>query len=101
MIIFGGPQVPDNAEEFLRLNSFIDIVVHNEGERTFMSIVDGYPICDWSELSGVSYLSDQNTFVSTPPTPRIRDLSEVPSPFLNGVLDKIVADNPDEKWIGL
>ena len=66
-----------------------------------MSIVDGYPICDWSELSGVSYLSDQNTFVSTPPTPRIRDLSEVPSPFLNGVLDKIVADNPDEKWIGL
>ena len=45
-----------------------------------MSIVDGYPICDWSELSGVSYLSDQNTFVSTPPTQRIRDLSEVPSP---------------------
>ena len=34
LIIFGGPQVPDHAEAFLRANPFIDVVVHNEGERT-------------------------------------------------------------------
>jgi radical SAM superfamily enzyme YgiQ (UPF0313 family) len=32
LVIFGGPNVPDGPEEFLRSNSFIDIAVHNEGE---------------------------------------------------------------------
>ena len=34
-IIFGGPQVPNNAEEFLRNYKFIDYVVHGEGEKVF------------------------------------------------------------------
>src|ERR1044071_7362860 len=32
-IIFGGPQVSDRAEDFLREHSFLDFVVHGEGER--------------------------------------------------------------------
>ena len=28
-------------------------------------------------------------------------LSELPSPFLNGVFDELVRNNPNEKWIGL
>ncbi len=31
----------------------------------------------------------------------MRDLSELPSPFLNGIFDNIVKKNPSEKWIGL
>ena len=34
-IIFGGPQVPNNAEKFLRNHKFIDYVVHGEGEKGF------------------------------------------------------------------
>lgn len=29
LVIFGGPQVPDKPEAFLRANRFIDVVVHN------------------------------------------------------------------------
>jgi len=31
-IFAGGPSVPDNAEEFLRRNRYIDLAIHNEGE---------------------------------------------------------------------
>ena len=48
LIIFGGPQVPDHAEAFLRANPFIDLVVHNEGERTFVDLLDRLPARDWT-----------------------------------------------------
>ena len=34
-IIFGGPQVPDNSEGFLRKYKFVDYTVHGEGEKVF------------------------------------------------------------------
>src|SRR5688572_2406878 len=36
LIVFGGPQVPDRAEDFLRQHPFIDIVCHGEGEPIFL-----------------------------------------------------------------
>ena len=32
---------------------------------------------------------------------RVRDLDEIPSPFLEGAFDSIMAANPSESWIGL
>jgi radical SAM superfamily enzyme YgiQ (UPF0313 family) len=101
VIVFGGPQVPDKPEQFLRQHPFIDIVVHNEGERTFLSLVERLPERNWTGLTGVSYLTAEGQFVKAPHTERIRDLEEVPSPFFNGTFDHLVAANPDEKWIGL
>ncbi len=101
LIVFGGPQVPDEPEDFLLEHTFVDIVVHNEGEKTFTNIIDMYPNCDWDSLTGVSYLDDKGAIVRTMPTARMRDLSELPSPFFNGILDELVLQNPEEKWIGL
>jgi len=101
IIVFGGPQVPDKPEAFLRSHPFIDIVVHNEGERTFQELLERLPECDWRGLSGVSYVAPDGTFVKAPPGERMRDLAELPSPFLNGMFDQVVAENPEEKWIGL
>ena len=101
VIFFGGPQVPDKPEKFLRSNKFIDAVFHNEGERSFTAMVDLFPSRKWDLLTGISYLDDSEVFQTSIATPRMRDLSELPSPFLTGSLDQVVADNPDEKWIGL
>jgi radical SAM superfamily enzyme YgiQ (UPF0313 family) len=101
VIVFGGPHVPDAPEEFLRSNSFIDIAVHNEGERTFLEILKTFPGNDWSALKGVSYISADGAFVRTPPAERLRDLEDVPSPFLTGIFDDLIRDNPKEEWIGL
>ncbi len=101
LMVFGGPQVPDAAEDFLRAHPFIDVVVHNEGEQTFLNLLARYPANDWTGMTGVSYIDVDGRFHATPPTPRFRDLVEVPSPFLNGIFDELMRDNPTENWIGL
>lgn len=101
LIVFGGPQVPDKPEAFLRSNPFIDIVVHNEGEKSFLSILERLPQRDWQGLTGISYIDASGTFVKTAPATRMKDLAELPSPFLNGMFDRLIAENPEEKWIGL
>jgi hypothetical protein len=42
VIVFGGPHVPDQPEAFLRTNPQIDLAVHNEGERTFLKLLEGF-----------------------------------------------------------
>jgi radical SAM superfamily enzyme YgiQ (UPF0313 family) len=101
LIIFGGPQVPDRPEEFLRANPCIDVAVHNEGERTFLQLLDAYPQNDWSGIAGISYIDRDGNCVRNANAPRLRDLAEVPSPFLNGLFDDLMRANPDEHWIGL
>jgi len=96
LVVFGGPHVPDHAERFLRAHPFIDLVVHNEGERTFVEILNRLPSHDWTGLRGVSYLAPDGRFVRGPSVERMKSLEEVPSPFLNGMLDQLMADNPDE-----
>ena len=101
IIVFGGPQVPDKPETFLRTHSFIDIAVHNEGERTFLALLERMPECHWEGVAGVSYISKNAAFVKTGPVERMKDLEQLPSPFLNGIFDQLILENPNEKWIGL
>ena len=51
-IVFGGPSAPDNAEDFLRKNDFIDCIVHQEGERTITAVLDNYPNDNWRNVKG-------------------------------------------------
>ncbi|HLI20071.1 MAG TPA: radical SAM protein [Stellaceae bacterium] len=101
LIIFGGPHVPDEPEEFMRANRCIDVAVHNEGEKIFLKLLEMYPSRDWGAVPSVSFVSADGTFTRNPNGERFRNLDEVPSPFLNGALDAVVAANPGETWIGL
>jgi radical SAM superfamily enzyme YgiQ (UPF0313 family) len=101
VIVFGGPHVPDQPEAFLRDNPQIDIAVHNEGERTFLKLLEMFPERSWEQLAGVSFVRPDGGFVRNPNIDRVRDLDEIPSPFLDGAFDEIMAANPDESWIGL
>src|SRR5713226_1462899 len=87
LVVFGGPHVPDHAERFLRAHAFIDLVVHNEGERTFVEILRRLPSRDWNGVRGVSYLTADGRYVREASVERMRNLEEVPSPFLNGMFD--------------
>lgn len=101
LIVFGGPHVPDQPEAFMRAHPWIDIAVHNEGEQTFLRILEDYPSRDWTDLPGVSFIAADGSFTRRPNGPRFRDLDEVPSPFLDGTLDAVMRANPNETWIGL
>ncbi|MEI6200662.1 MAG: cobalamin-dependent protein [Enhydrobacter sp.] len=102
IIMFGGPHVPDQPEDFMRANRQIDLAVHNEGEITFLKLLESYPDrASWASLPGVSMVKPDGSFVRNPNSDRVRDLDEIPSPFLEGAFDSIMKANPNESWIGL
>jgi radical SAM superfamily enzyme YgiQ (UPF0313 family) len=100
LIIFGGPHVPDRAQGFLQQYPFIDVACHGEGEAVFLALLERFPDRDWREIPSLSWL-DADRFVTTPRAERLRDLSAVPSPYLAGVFDRLMAENPEEKWLVL
>lgn len=102
LIVFGGPQIPDQARPFLEAHrGVVDVVVHGEGERAFLALLEAFPGRDWTDIAGLAWLDADGAMVRTPAAPRLRDLSELPSPFLTGVFDSLIGDNPAETWIGL
>ena len=98
LIVFGGPQVPDRAEEFLRQNPFIDVTSHGEGEQVFLSVLENFPTRTWENVQSISYLAD-GAFVNNPRGERMRDITIVPSPYLSGVFEPLMQANPDERWL--
>lgn len=101
VIVFGGPHVPDRAEEFLRAHAFIDLACHGEGEAVFLSILENCRARRWEDIPSISYLNEDGAFIVHPKAQRIRDLAVIPSPYLQGVFEPIIRVNPSGKWIGL
>jgi putative methyltransferase len=79
-IVFGGPQVPDRADDYLLKHTFIDHVFHGESEYNF-----------------ADFLLGKNTSKSIVGN-RIDDLNTIVSPFLNGVMDAVVAKHPNKNF---
>ncbi|CAO3411503.1 radical SAM protein [Azospirillum largimobile] len=101
IIVVGGPQVPDKPEEFLRANPQLDMAFHNEAEISFTRFLDAYPDKDWRSIAGTSQITPDGAYLYNPLVARIRELDEIPSPFLNGYFDRLMAAHPEESWIGL
>jgi len=101
LIVFGGPQVPNLVEGFIRANPFIDVAVHGEGEQTFCQILDRGLSGDWSGIGGISYVDDSGALVTVPANPRIKDMSVIPSPYTEGTFAPLMAANPQEHWIAM
>jgi len=104
LIIFGGPQVPDNAEAYMRTHTFIDICVHNEGEIAFKNILKGFQVCNFEGISNTtvrSKVSNGHASVKTPNAKRLGSLAEIPSPFLSGIFDKILDNHKKRKFLAL
>ena len=92
-IVFGGPSIPTRPErvlQFLQEHPAVDVLVHGEGELTFADLLQarlaGRPL---SSVHGLSFRGDP--CVTTPPRPRIDDFSGLPSPFLDGTFDRLLA----------
>jgi radical SAM superfamily enzyme YgiQ (UPF0313 family) len=92
-IVFGGPQVPDRSEPWLREHRFVDVAVHGEGEAVFTSLLDGR-----DDTPGISFLTGDE-YVLRPKAPRIADMSLIPSPFLTDVFAPLMEANPQERWV--
>ena len=73
LIIFGGPHVPDyETEKFLRKYKQIDLAVHGEGEQTLTEIIENYKTSNWSQISGLSFIDNNNHFMGGSISPGVK-----------------------------
>lgn len=101
VIVFGGPHVPDDSRDFMISNPFVDLAVHGEGEQTFTEILDTLDSRNWAGIEGVTHRGGDGAIIHEARRPRLRNLADVHSPFLEGTFEPVMRANPDEKWIGL
>ena len=97
VIVLGGPEVPSSG--FCHDDGITaDYLVHDEGEITFAALLrmirDG---SDPSTVLGISH-RQQGVPVKNQPRPRLTDLSVIPSPYLTGAFDQLIADHPHMAW---
>lgn len=90
-IILGGPEVSPRATSILRNYKFIDIIVMGEGEVTFKEVVEYYCLNkpDISQINGIAYRKDLEIKI-TPKRAEITNLDTIPSPYLEGLINKSV-----------
>lgn len=98
VIILGGPQVPPDAGPFLAAHPYVDALCHGEGERALLALLEGGDRGGWAGIPGVSFLGGGRLH-SAPRGPRLADLNAIPSPYLSGIFDPLLAAAPDQGWL--
>jgi len=97
LIIFGGPEPAVTDPALFEKNPFMDIVIKLEGEITFTNILRAYHQGAFDHIPGL-LINKHGQVVDTGDPERISDLDQIPSPYLSGVFDQIIADNPEVEW---
>ncbi len=90
------PHISKLQEEFMRERPNTDVYTILEGERSFLSLVRRVIECDKDrklifekEIDGCAFIHPESKkFFKGKAFDRIKDLDEIPSPYLNGMLDK-------------
>lgn len=97
IIIFGGPELPITNKKIFQKFPFIDIVIKGEGEITFKKVLEG--LVDKSDLLDIpGLLINSKELIDTGESVRIDDLGLIPSPYLTGVFDKLIAETKNIEW---
>ena len=90
IIVFGGPDVPEN-DTFLKQYSFIDMLIFGEGEEPFYQLLCALEQGgDLSAVTSIAYRTGDKTVLNPIVTPK--DISNYPSPYLEGYFDAIIYD---------
>lgn len=99
LIVLGGPQVPNHSDGFFERYPFVDLLVHSEGEHIFANVLlERLKVTpQYTSIKGCSVNVEGRT-VKTAPASRIRDLGALPSPYITGVFDSLLASTPNAEW---
>ncbi len=98
LIVFGGPQVPYDAEDYFARHPFIDIGVRGEGEEAFAEILERFlESRDFSGIAGISYRNTKTGGCIKNEAVRAQkdDLDLYPSPYLDGLYEDLMAKHSD------
>ena len=118
LTICGGPQIP-KREKFLnesektspywgyplkdwfKHHDYFDIISSGEGEFSIAEILrenltEGR---DFKKVPGCIIRNEDNTFHMTPFRGRIKNITEMPSPYLDGTFDVLIEESPQFKYV--
>ncbi|MBF0380409.1 MAG: B12-binding domain-containing radical SAM protein [Magnetococcales bacterium] len=81
LLIAGGEHITALSEFSLKDCPQLDMVVHGEGEMTFVDILDRIRLGkDIQQVEGVAYLDNEGVYTCSNSLPRIRDIDNLPWP---------------------
>ena len=95
-IVFGGPEPAIEDPKLFELEPFMDLVIKMEGEITFRRILEDHG-SDYTHIEGL-LINSPTGLINTGDPKRINDLDDVPSPYLAGIFDRVMAENPGVIW---
>jgi len=96
VVVFGGPNYPVDPNEqarFLKSHPYIDFYIEGEGELAFLELYQALVTSnyDLGEVRSRPRRScnfvHRDSLVKGEKVPRIKDLAEIPSPYLTGLFD--------------
>jgi radical SAM superfamily enzyme YgiQ (UPF0313 family) len=96
LIVFGGPEPAIEDPKLFEKEPFMDLVIKMEGEMTFRQILEDHG-SDYTHIPGL-LINSPGGLINTGDPKRINDLDEVPSPYLTGIFDRVMAENPQVIW---
>jgi tRNA A37 methylthiotransferase MiaB len=98
ILIFGGPEIPITKKDIFERYPFMDIVIKSEGEITFKNVLLALKnVTDLRQIPGL-IINVNNHAVDTGDASRIDNLDQIPSPYLTGVFDKLMAETQGVEW---
>ncbi|MEO5339397.1 MAG: hypothetical protein H7837_02595 [Magnetococcus sp. MYC-9] len=104
-ILVGGPHVPFTSVmgSFFEKWPFLDMACSGEGEVAFANVLRA--LVDGRTPSGIPGISFHERATGrttiTEAGPRITDLETIPSPYLNGIFDDLLAGQDGINWMAL
>ena len=98
LIFFGGPEMPITKKDIFKKLSFIDVVIKSEGEVILRQLLDAISAnTSWLDIKGL-LINRDGVAIDTGDGERISSLEDMPSPYLTGVFDKIMAETTNVEW---
>ena len=99
LTVFGGPEVAITDPDLFVKEPFMDLVICYEGEITFKRVLEHFEQGDWESVPGL-LINRNGVAVKTQDAERIDTLDQVPSPYLSGIFEQMIADHPEVTWQG-
>jgi len=100
-IVCGGQMQPTAEsitwnKNFFKEHPYIDMLVHGEGELIFEQILlENLKDKNWDNVKGITYKVG-DSYKTTDTMIRINNIDDMPSPYLNGMMDKFVERYKDD-----
>ena len=98
-VIAGGPEPPVTDKNFFEKFPYIDVCGIQEGEKSFLAVLQerAKENPDYTHIKGL-LVNDNGKTINTGPATRIDNLDDIPSPYLTGIFDELIKENPDINW---